>query len=104
MNYCPHCGAKVNEDQDVCLSCGKQLKQHQTLNIEDDGGFAWSLLGFFVPLLGLILGLIWKADRPNTSHALIKGAIIGIVLPFVLVLIITIIAVIVGLSGGMYYY
>ena len=26
MKYCPYCSKKVNEDQDVCLSCGKTIK------------------------------------------------------------------------------
>ena len=29
----------------------------------DAGSFGWAVLGFFIPLVGLILWMIWKNDR-----------------------------------------
>ena len=31
MNYCSNCGKKVNENQDVCLNCGVNLKKDKKI-------------------------------------------------------------------------
>lgn len=31
MIYCPHCGKPINEEQVICLSCGRQV---QPLKVE----------------------------------------------------------------------
>lgn len=33
----------------------------------DAGSFGWAVLGFFIPLVGLILWMIWKNDRPRDA-------------------------------------
>ena len=30
MNYCQHCGKKIKENQDVCLSCGKSVSNNSS--------------------------------------------------------------------------
>ncbi len=35
MKYCPHCGAEVNDDAVVCVSCGRQIPQANS-NSEDN--------------------------------------------------------------------
>lgn len=47
---------------------------------KDDGGFGWSLLGCCIPVVGLILWLVWRDEKPNTAGAVIKGAIVGAIL------------------------
>jgi len=75
MKYCQHCGAEANENQDVCLSCGKAIKQTAA---NDTGGFGWGFLGFCLPLVGLILYLVWKSDRPKNARSAGIGALIGV--------------------------
>lgn len=60
----------------------------------DNGGFGWGLLGFCIPLVGLILFLVWKDDQPNNAKAAGIGALIG----FVLSILVYIIAFAVGFS------
>ena len=50
----------------------------------DTGGFGWAALGFFFPMVGLILYLVWKDDRPITAKAAGKGALIGVIVSVVL--------------------
>lgn len=64
--YCKHCGKKVEEDQDVCLNCGKLLKQpHKESNLLDGKSkIAAGLLGIFFGAIGLhnfYLGYVGKA-------------------------------------------
>jgi hypothetical protein len=79
MKYCSNCGKEVSENQDVCLNCGKSLSTHRISNSNDVGGFGWGLLGFCVPLVGLILYLVWKDTQPKNASAAGKGALISVI-------------------------
>lgn len=78
MAFCPNCGNEVNENQDVCLNCGQQLNKKTAVTTVDEGGFLWGLLGFCVPIVGLILFLIWKDEKPLTAKAAGMGALISV--------------------------
>lgn len=90
MAYCKSCGGEVNSTQDFCPNCGASIKaqnsnqqqpqQYQQSNVEDTGGFGWGFLGFCIPLVGLILYLVWRQEKPLTAKAALTGAIIGFVL------------------------
>lgn len=73
MPYCSNCGTEVNANQAVCLQCGVSTKK--AFDIEDKGGFVWGLLGFFVPIAGLVLYLIWMDTKPKTAKAAGIGAL-----------------------------
>ena len=91
MNYCTNCGNKVDSNAYVCTRCGVKLKDDvtfQTFNGVDKGGFGWGLLGFFVPIVGLILYLVWKDERPKTAKAAGKGALIYLIFYIVIFLLI----------------
>jgi len=45
----------------------------------DTGNFGWSVLGFFMPIVGLILYLVWMNDRPKDAKAAGKGALISVI-------------------------
>ena len=54
---------------------------NNNLNAQNDnGGFLWGLLGCCIPLVGLILFLVWKDSKPNTSKAAGIGALVGVIL------------------------
>lgn len=87
MKYCTNCGNKLNENQAVCLNCGVLINNNKNLNqnIEtDNGGIGWSLLGFLIPIVGLILYLVWKDEKPITSKAAGKGALVSFIVSAVL--------------------
>lgn len=48
-------------------------------NENDKGGFLWGLLGCCIPLVGLILFLVWKDNKPKTAKSAGIGAIVGVV-------------------------
>lgn len=46
---------------------------------QDSGSFGWAVLGFFVPLVGLILWLVWRPTRPNDARQSRNGFIAGVI-------------------------
>lgn len=53
----------------------------------DKGGFLWGLLGYLVPLVGLILFLVWKDTKPKTSKAAGIGALVSVILGVIVYII-----------------
>lgn len=49
-------------------------------NVTDNGGFGWGLLGFCIPIVGLILFLVWKGEKPKTAKAAGMGALISVII------------------------
>lgn len=54
---------------------------------DDSGSFGWWLLGFLLPMVGLILWIVWHRKKPNNAHASIWGAITSVVTGIALVII-----------------
>lgn len=53
----------------------------------DRGGFAWGFLGFFIPIVGFILWLVWRDEKPKTAKSLGIGALVGVIIGFIFVVI-----------------
>lgn len=50
--------------------------------------FGWSILCFFIPIIGLILYLVWKETSPAKAKAAGVVALVGFVVPILLSLIV----------------
>lgn len=68
--------------------------------VTDSGSFGWAVLGFFFPLVGLILFLVWKQTKPKSAKVAGIGAIVG----FVLGIVMSIVSSIFLASMASYYY
>ena len=54
MNYCSNCGKKVNENQDVCLNCGVNLKKDKKIdNVNGKSKIPAGILGIFLGCFGV---------------------------------------------------
>ena len=53
----------------------------------DRGGFAWGFLGFFIPIVGFILWLVWRDEKPKTAKPLGIGALVGVIIGFIFIVI-----------------
>lgn len=73
--YCSNCGEKIDKNASICPHCGVAQK----LVISDNGGFGWGLLGCCIPIVGLILFLVWKDQKPKTAKAAGIGALVAVV-------------------------
>ena len=77
--FCSKCGKEVNDEAVVCVNCGCAIegKKASVINSEDAPNTGFAVLGFFIPLAGLILYLINKDTAPLKAKSAGKGALIG---------------------------
>lgn len=59
---------------------------------EDTGSIGWGIIGFLVPLIGLILFLIWHQPMPKNAKSAGIGAIVGFVTEIVVFIILVIVS------------
>ena len=101
--YCEKCRSKNSENSKFCVNCGSELSNFTNSSsneqsIETEGSkFGWGVLGFFFPIIGLVLFLTWKKDRPKSSKAAGIGALISVILNLVLTIVIVVIGVTMGI-------
>ena len=57
----------------------------------DNGGFLWGLLGCCIPVVGLVLFLVWKDQKPNTAKAAGIGALVSVIIGIISYVIIFVI-------------
>lgn len=62
----------------------------------DTGSFGWAVLGFFFPIVGLILFLVWKSEKPVSAKQAGMGALASVISTVVLWILLIVFAVIVG--------
>jgi uncharacterized membrane protein YvbJ len=82
MKYCTHCGTQLNDFAAVCTHCGcmvGNINIQQGPKEEDAPSTGFAILGFFVPLAGLILWLVWKDEFPLRAKSVGKGALICVI-------------------------
>lgn len=86
MAYCRFCGKPISDVAVICPACGAQ-QGAGVAHKADNGGFLWGLLGFFIPIAGLILYLMWKDERPRTAKAAGIGALVSAILGVVVTIL-----------------
>ena len=66
-------------------------EENKTENLQDNqeekGNMGWAVLGFFVPLVGLILFLVWKNEKPADAKMAGIGALVSVIFEVVTSLI-----------------
>ena len=101
--FCKNCGEQISDQAFVCPKCGVKVENTPTHPTEQDApstGFA--ILGFFLPLIGFILWLVWKDKLPLKAKSCGKGALIGLIVSIAFSVIY---AIVVGAAlGSMIYY
>ncbi len=66
----------------------------------DNGGFLWGLLGCCIPVVGLVLFLVWKDQKPKTAKAAGIGALVSVIISVVFYVIYFVILGAAGLALG----
>lgn len=100
-NYCQSCGSKTNENQELCISCGAGLQGNKKVsNGEDNPSSLVGLAACCFPIVGLILYIVWKNDKPKSAKSVCKWAVIGTVAGILLYIVAAVLGV---LSEVMYY-
>lgn len=83
MRFCSMCGKEVVEEAVICPNCGCQLSKSYSVAEHDAPNTGWAVLGFFIPIVGLILYLINKDKTPQKAKSAGKGALIGFIVSVV---------------------
>lgn len=93
--YCKNCGKNIDDSSTYCINCGTKF-DYNIDQSDDHSSFGFAILGFFIPIIGLILFLVYEGKKPKRAKSAGKGALIGfitkIVLSFVLVILFPIIS------------
>lgn len=76
MKFCSKCGKEINEEAVICVHCGCSIAQNKVAE-NDAPNMGFAILGFFIPLVGLILYLMWKDQTPLKAKSAGKGALFG---------------------------
>ena len=81
MAYCKNCGTQIDDQAAVCPHCGaSKVNAPAQPPVVDNGGFGWGLLGCCIPIVGLILFLVWKDQKPKSAKAAGIGALISVII------------------------
>ncbi len=100
--FCKNCGAEISDQAYVCPKCGVRTNGDKVVATDDAPNIGFAILGFFLPLIGFILWLMWKDSSPLKAKSCGKGALIGIIVSVAISVIYGVVAG--ALLGSMYYY
>ena len=98
MKYCSKCGKELVDEAVICPGCGCAQGNQAMQNQADSSSFGWALLGFCIPIAGLILYLIWKDNTPLKAKSAGKGALVSVIVSIVFYIIY---AVVLGVTIGL---
>ncbi len=79
--YCKYCGSQIDDNAYVCPHCGVKQVDDSYHPAEDDApSVGFGILGFLIPIVGLILYAVWRKDYPKKSRSAGIGAVVSFVL------------------------
>lgn len=84
------------------MAVENNVTENVTENANDNGGFLWGLLGCCIPIVGLILFLIWKDQKPKTAKAAGIGALVSVIIGVLYYIVVFVIIGAAGIAGGLY--
>lgn len=97
--YCKNCGRSVDDTSSYCNNCGARIDNKPNADVsEDNSNLGFAILGFFIPIVGLILFLIYEEKKPKRAKSAGKGALIGFITEIVLAIILVILSVVFATS------
>lgn len=93
--YCKNCGRIVDATSSYCNNCGARIDNKPNADASEDSlSLGFAIFGFFIPIVGLILFLIYEEKKPKRAKSAIKGALIGFITKIVLAIILVILYVV----------
>lgn len=74
--FCKNCGQEIYDKAVICPHCG--VSQKDDSSVSDSGSIGWGFLGCCIPIVGLILFLVWRDNKPKNAKAAGIGALISV--------------------------
>ncbi len=97
--YCKNCGRTVDDTSSYCNNCGARIDNKPNADASEDSlSLGFAIFGFFIPIVGLILFLIYEEKKPKRAKLAVKGALIGFITEIVLAIILVILYVVFAAS------
>lgn len=87
--YCKYCGKIIDDDSMFCSNCGNGVSLEDNAG-QDKSSRSFAVLGFFIPIVGLILYLIYERKQPQKAKSAGKGALIGFITKVVVYIVIVV--------------
>ena len=75
MKYCSHCGAQIQDEAVVCVTCGCSVAAHR--GEPDVPSKELNIVSCLLPIVGLILFIIYQEKAPIKAKEIGKWALIG---------------------------
>ncbi len=119
VGYCKVCGKQINPNKTFCPYCGAEkgaepqpapqpapaatYATNPQPAVQDAPSMGYAVLGFFFPIIGFILWLIWKDQTPLKAKSCGKGALISVIINVVgtiLIYVLYFLLVLIGLSAS----
>lgn len=82
--FCSNCGKEIDDKAVVCVNCGCAVGKRPNSSKPDAPSAGFAVIGFLVPLVGLILYLIYDAEQPLKARSAGKGALAGVITSVIL--------------------
>ena len=99
--YCRKCGKEVDDEAVICPYCGCSTSGGKA---NDSKSMGYAVLGFFLPVVGFILWLVWKDEYPLRASSCGKGALVSVILSVVssLLYVVVVLLIIGGVAASIY--
>lgn len=89
--YCQKCGREIKENSGFCPECGNPLNSNSqeyvnmsNSNMQNNAGdqpdTLANILGCCFPIVGLVLYLVWRDNKPRKANAICKWTIGGFII------------------------
>lgn len=111
-NYCQSCGEETKPEQELCVNCGSRLLSAKgggggvaVSPGEDKPSALLNVVSFCFPIVGLILFIIWRQERPLSSKSVGIWALVGFfVVPLLIFLLVFGLFFLLGIFAESYYF
>ena len=89
--FCSKCGHEIDDEAVVCTNCGcavNGIKNNVNKTVVDDvpNGLL-DVLGFLIPLVGLIMYCVMHSQTPRKANQIGLFALIGFIINFIFIII-----------------
>ena len=93
--YCKYGGKIIDDDSKFCSECGNSISiENKAGHLSDKSSKGFAILGFFIPIIGLIRYLVYERKQPKRAKSAGKGALIGFITKIVVYIVIVILYII----------
>ncbi len=100
--YCKHCGKEIADNAVVCIHCGCSVVDIPAQNpehLESKKGTG-ILLGLFLGLIGLIIGVLMYPSGTVARTTFIKGWFIGLIIDITCIVFFYVFIIALVMTGG----